>query len=75
MFGCISKSLSKIIERACSKLKINDVLMVGGVSSNKHVRKYLEENLNCRLYFPEPRYCSDNAVGAALIAMHKHKCT
>lgn len=54
-------------------LEVNDVLMVGGVSSNIYIRDYLEEYLNCRLYFPKTEYCSDNAVGTALIAMQRYK--
>lgn len=70
---CIARSLASVIAEACSRLGIYDVLMVGGVSSNKYIRGYLEENLNCRLYFPKAEYCSDNAVGTALIAMQRYK--
>lgn len=70
---CIARSLAAVITEACSSLKINDVLMVGGVSSNKYIRGHLEENLSCRLYFPKAEYCSDNAVGTALIAMQRYK--
>ncbi|NLZ90366.1 MAG: O-sialoglycoprotein endopeptidase, partial [Clostridiales bacterium] len=70
---CIARSLAAVIAEACSMLEVNDVLMVGGVSSNIYIRDYLEEYLNCRLYFPKTEYCSDNAVGTALIAMQRYK--
>jgi N6-L-threonylcarbamoyladenine synthase len=73
VFFCIARSLAAVIAEACSVLEVNDVLMVGGVSSNKYIRKYLEQNLSCRLYFPKAEYCSDNAVGTALIAMQRYK--
>lgn len=64
----IAQGLERIIDAACKGLKLQDVLMVGGVASNGYIRKHLEENLKYELYFPENRYCSDNAVGAALAA-------
>jgi N6-L-threonylcarbamoyladenine synthase len=68
---CIARGLEKIISEACSRSNITEVLMVGGVSANKLICEYLRENLNCKLYFPQPHYCGDNAVGTALIAFEK----
>jgi N6-L-threonylcarbamoyladenine synthase len=70
---CIAKSLADVIQKACADLKTEDVLLVGGVSSNCLIREYLEERLKYRLFFPDARYCSDNAVGTALIAMERYK--
>jgi N6-L-threonylcarbamoyladenine synthase len=72
---CIAKSLTDVIQKACADFKIEDVLLAGGVSSNCLIREYLEEHLKCRLFFPDARYCSDNAVGTALIAMERYKIT
>ncbi len=69
----IAHGLSRIIDTACRRLGLRDALMVGGVSSNTYIKKYLKENLKYNLYFPEKQYCSDNAVGAALIAFERHK--
>lgn len=40
---------------------INTILVSGGVSANKHLRKRLPE-LNLKPYFPEFRHCVDNAT-------------
>ncbi|MDD3850530.1 MAG: O-sialoglycoprotein endopeptidase [Bacillota bacterium] len=73
VFLSIARGLGRIIDAACEKKGLQDVLMVGGVSSNKYIREYLEKSLKYNLYFPKARYCSDNAVGAALIALEKQK--
>ncbi len=73
VFKCIALGLESIVSDACARLHIGHVLMVGGVSSNKYIREHLEAGLSCKLYFPEPGYCSDNAVGAALIALEKYR--
>lgn len=73
IFLSVAQGLGKIIKEACDKFALSDVLMVGGVSSNKYIRKYIKENLDYSLYFPDAVYCSDNAVGTALIAFEKYK--
>ncbi|MDI6705392.1 MAG: O-sialoglycoprotein endopeptidase [Bacillota bacterium] len=65
---CISRSLGDILARACESVGVTDVLLVGGVSSNKHLRMYLSDRLRGNLFFPRPEYCKDNAVGNALLA-------
>ncbi len=70
---CISAAVARLVDRACRKSGVYDVLFVGGVSSNSCLRDYLRGNLNYRLYFPEGKYCSDNAVGTALMACKADK--
>lgn len=73
VFTCIARGLGRIIDAACEQLGLQDVLLVGGVCCNRYIREYLEANLKNNLYFPKAKYCSDNAVGAALIALEKHR--
>lgn len=68
VMDCISRSLGDVLERACDRSGAADVLMVGGVSSNRHLRMYLSDRLNGNLFFPRPEYCKDNSVGNALLA-------
>lgn len=69
---CIARGLEKIISEACRTNNIKEVLMVGGVSANKMIKSHLEEKLDCRQYFPHPKYCSDSGVGTAVIAREKN---
>lgn len=70
---CIANSLEKVLKKAVENTNMKDVVLVGGVASNAYIRERLRKRLEhkavgARLYFPEPRFCSDNAVGVGLIA-------
>lgn len=70
---CIAATLEKVTRKAVSETGIKDVLLVGGVASNNYIRERLKKRLEhravgARLYFPEPCYSRDNAVGISLIA-------
>lgn len=69
--NCIAKTLEKIIRRAISATGIRQVLLVGGVMANKHIRARLRRRLEHpavkgELFFAEPVLSTDNAVGVAL---------
>lgn len=73
---CIAKTLEKSLRAAIEELAIKDVLVVGGVAANKYIREWLEKKLShpavgACIYFAEPEFSRDNAVGVALIGMHK----
>ncbi|MFZ5753862.1 MAG: O-sialoglycoprotein endopeptidase [Bacillota bacterium] len=75
---CIALSLEKIIRSALRELKTTRVLLVGGVAANQYIRERLKTRLQhpavgAELYFPEPKYSSDNAVGVSLIARDRSK--
>ena len=58
------------IMRAVSDYEVNSVILAGGVASNGEFRQQLElalEEKSLPLYFPEQKYCTDNAamIGAA----------
>jgi N6-L-threonylcarbamoyladenine synthase len=66
----IAKTLAKAIFNASQKYKLNDILLVGGVSSNNYIKEYLTNNLKkCNLYFGDKHYCVDNSVGIALLGV------
>ncbi len=72
LFECIYKSLFKSIGNAAKNTKINDVLLVGGVASNQFIRDNLYRSLqneNINVYFGKKEYCTDNAVGTALLGI------
>lgn len=71
---CIAVTILKVLRKAIKERNIKDVLIVGGVATNKFIRAlFLEEledpNVGAELLFADPRLSSDNAVGVALIAM------
>ena len=52
------------------------MILVGGVGSNKYIRKHVEEKLakrRVRLWVPEGRFSCDNASGCAAVAWRLHK--
>lgn len=75
VFDLIARTLAKTVENALDKLSdagVRDFLFAGGVASSTLLRELLEARLkksNARLHFSDPKLASDNAVGAALLAM------
>ncbi|MBP2642267.1 MAG: tsaD 2 [Firmicutes bacterium] len=68
---CVAKSLYKLIQFAVEQTGLKDILLVGGVGSNNFIRDYITKKLSAggsRLYFPEAKFSSDNALGAAWFA-------
>jgi N6-L-threonylcarbamoyladenine synthase len=66
LFNRISKCLCKVSNDACKKYHLQEILMVGGVSSSQTVRDYLSKNMNSgKTLFGA--FSSDNAVGIALL--------
>lgn len=69
---CIADTLAKALSSAISSLGMKEVLVVGGVAANKRVREELVGRLQApplgaRLFFADPGFTGDNAVGVALI--------
>lgn len=70
---CIAGSIEKIVRKAVNETGIKKVLIVGGVAANQYIREHLIKRLEHRavgasLFFPHPKYSSDNAVGISIIA-------
>lgn len=47
---------------AAKKLGYKDIALAGGVSANSELRKRFSENKEFNIYFPELKYCGDNAA-------------
>ncbi|GAW94169.1 O-sialoglycoprotein endopeptidase [Calderihabitans maritimus] len=67
---CIATTLEKILRPAVKEFELADVLIVGGVAANRFIRERLRQRLEhravgARLFFADPRYSGDNAVGVA----------
>ncbi|MPL84350.1 tRNA N6-adenosine threonylcarbamoyltransferase [bioreactor metagenome] len=69
---CISTSLAKVIRSAVNRTGLKEILLVGGVASNQYIRDQISQkltDLKVELFFPARQYSSDNAVGAAFMAV------
>lgn len=71
----VDELVSKTI-RACKEFNINKVVVAGGVSANKQLRKQLTEvaiqnNIEC--YVPKFEYCTDNAAMIGSAAYYAHR--
>jgi len=66
---CIAETLSRALRNAVQQTGTKKVLLVGGVMANQFIRKSIADKLReegSETTVPDPRYCSDNAVGAAI---------
>lgn len=74
VFRCIANAAEKVLKKAMDETGLSDVLFVGGVAANRLIRQRLNERLvpasgRVRLFFAEPCYSRDNAVGVGLLGM------
>ncbi len=69
---CLADSLALALEAAPNLTSFKSVLLVGGVASNRFIRKRLEEKFReLPLNFAGPGLSTDNAVGVAMQAVRK----
>lgn len=73
VFTNIARALEKTMVNVCEASDIKDILMVGGVAANSIISSYLMSSgrikaAGMHLQIAEPKYSSDNAVGAAVYA-------
>ena len=58
------------IKKTIEKTNRSDVIIAGGVAANKYIRKKfkeLENALKIRVYYPDLKYCGDNAAMIAFV--------
>lgn len=67
----LAETFARMLLNGAAAYDAADVLLVGGVASNKFIRAHVEEKLqkrNIRLWVPEARFSCDNASGCAAYA-------
>ncbi|AOT68152.1 hypothetical protein Gferi_00280 [Geosporobacter ferrireducens] len=72
---CIAKSLDKAILYGCKQHNIQNVLLMGGVASSQVVRTALSKQQkqdHVQYYFGKQEFCTDHAVGTALLGLKKY---
>jgi N6-L-threonylcarbamoyladenine synthase len=69
VFEYISESILLICDEYEKRIKKVPFVFAGGVMSNSIIKKKISERLDA--YFAEPALSADNAVGTAVLAMHR----
>lgn len=64
----IVEALLYKLDKALKFTNVNKVVVSGGVSANKYLRKKIAEIKNVQCYFPQMQHCMDNAAMIALVA-------
>ena len=70
----VTDSLVKKLLKATEKYNSDTVLLAGGVSANSMLRSKLDKivrSKKMKLFYPAPRYCTDNAAMVAMTAYKK----
>ncbi len=67
VYDCLARTLSKMFAAATEQYGDLPILICGGVASSELLRTLLKKRCRETLYFGEPAYSSDNAVGVALL--------
>ncbi|MCQ2545981.1 MAG: hypothetical protein MJ161_00340 [Clostridia bacterium] len=68
IFDKLADAMCRMLNQACEKTGLNDVIMAGGVSSSRYMRNIIKSELkNHNIYFDDRNLSSDNAVGIALL--------
>jgi N6-L-threonylcarbamoyladenine synthase len=58
------------IKKTVEQTNRSDVIVAGGVAANRYIReefKNLESILNIKVYYPDLKYCGDNAAMIAFV--------
>ena len=69
----LAETFARVLRNGAQEYRVRDVLLVGGVGSNKYIRQHVEKKLAklrypVRLWVPEGRYSCDNATGCVAFA-------
>lgn len=67
VYDCLARTLAKMFDAAQQTYGGLPILVCGGVASSELLRTLLRKRCKHDLYFGQPAYSSDNAVGVALL--------
>ena len=78
VYSLLCRTVLRMLSAAAEATGTRDMLLAGGVASSALLREMLMERnekrrLGLRLYFGRPEFSGDNAVGAALIGLERHR--
>lgn len=74
----LAETFARVLRNGAQEYRVRDVLLVGGVGSNKYIRQHVERKLAklrypVRLWVPEGRFSCDNATGCAAFVFRMHQ--
>ncbi|MBE0479152.1 tRNA (adenosine(37)-N6)-threonylcarbamoyltransferase complex transferase subunit TsaD [Candidatus Aerophobetes bacterium] len=71
----VAKIIGERIAEATSLKKVKQVIIGGGVASNRFIREYLSRKFmgKLKIFIPPPALCTDNAAMVAALAYNKLK--
>ena len=69
----IIDTLLEKIKIAYKSNKVNDIMIVGGVSANQRFRCKAQTLMDANIIFPNIEYCTDNAAMIAMAGYNKYK--
>ncbi len=67
----IGETIKCMTQKAIENFGDLPIVYAGGVMSNKHIKKMIEDCFDS--YFAKPEFSCDNAVGVAIVASEKYK--
>ncbi len=67
VYGCLARTVEKLVRNARAETGVADVLLCGGVSGSALLRTLLEARLDKPALYADPTYAPDNAAGVALL--------
>lgn len=68
----IARTMRKVFEQLFETTGVRTILLAGGVMCNQYIKEYLKKHLKGgELFFADPRYASDNAVGVAALTVQR----
>ncbi|HHW70059.1 MAG TPA: O-sialoglycoprotein endopeptidase [Clostridiales bacterium] len=76
IYNCLADTLYKWLINGIEITRLTDVLLVGGVTSSNLLKRRLYtcfkkdgQNRDINLFFADPKFAKDNAIGAALLGI------
>lgn len=74
--GCVARTVAKLLQAGIDKTGLTQVLIVGGVASNRFIRAELEKRVakKAKFFWAQPDWSRDNAIGVAILTSEHLAC-
>lgn len=73
--SAVTEMLTSNVKKAIKEFKTDKIVIAGGVSRNSYIRKSFDDlanELNIKVYYPEPILCTDNAAMIAAMGYYNY---
>ena len=65
--NAVIETLIHKTQKAVEKYKIKTLIVAGGVSANKYLRKEIKRNIKIKIFFPEKELTTDNSIMIGIV--------